>query len=269
MKKTLPTNTETGASSVPFYTKINVFFRNYIFVIALGILMLNMMTYCSNSDFQKTALDRIGQHGVLLKKNLGKVHFLTATGQHIVGSKRAVGYSDSRFKRYIANIIIDNQIQGLGELTGGFKISIRKAQDIPKKNEKFGFFNKTFLGNNGVSNKLYTDGLYRAIVEGRLPEYIFINESEIKSYRDVPDEDNSEIRHLFGTIRASVFIKSWIKELKEWDTREVQISIPFKATVDVAEFAGISNPFGVVFDELDIPVILKPTAEDVARQKGF
>jgi len=268
MRKNRPKTSEQNAVLTSNNKRINSFFKSNIYLLAFSMVALNLLTYCSNSDFHDESIKILENHGDLLKRNLGKVHFLTASGQHIVGQKRAIGYNDPRFKRYIVNAILENQIQGLGALSKGFKVKILKDTDISNKNEKWKFFDDVFLSAFPSVNKLYREGVFRAIIEGRYPEYILVEEAKLDGYQDMPQEDNPEIRHLKGNIRAKLYVKSYIKELKVWDTREIDISVIFKATINVAEYADVGNPFGLEFTEIQIPTILKPTATEVARLRG-
>jgi len=270
MRKTKPTKTEVQSSK--FTEKVNVFFRKNIFLLAVAMVALNFLTYCSNSSFHDEALSKIDKHGVLLKENLGKVHFLTASGQHIVGDRYELGFADPRFKQYLKNVVLDNLLLGMAELTKGFSVKFKNPQDVYSKNSRIKYFEDNFVTKKAIFMKNYRTALYRAVVEGRYPEYMSVSNAVIDNYvytKAVNSESKKpEIR---GTIRASLYIKSWIKELKVWDTREIEVRIPFKAIIDVERYATVGNPFGVSFTTVEIPAIIKPTADDVKRlqmQKG-
>lgn len=265
MRKIKPTNTTQDIQKLT--QKLNNFFRGNIYLLAFAMVGMTGLNMCSNSSFKSEALATIKGYEVLLKENLGKVHFLSASGQHVVGNRYEVGYEDDRFKQYLKNIILDNLVQGLSELTNGFTVVFRNGAEIKKKNERFAYFEKTFVPKGSNLLGLYRNSLHRIVVEGRLPEYISLSSSKFIHYyveRKTKEQQNNP--HLKGSLSVKVFLKSWIKELKVWDTREVTMNIPFEAVVDIEKYANIGNPFGISFIELEIPTILKPKASDVQRK---
>lgn len=249
--------------------KMNTFFRQNIYVLAFAMVGLNVLTMCSNGSFHDEALGTIKEHGSLLKENLGKVHFLSASGQHVVGDRYEVGYEDDRFKLYVKNVILDNLVQGLAELSNGFSVKFKNGKEINKKNERFVYFEGTFLPKEKDILKLYRDSLYRSTVEGRLPEYISISGSKFLSYSVLKNSvDRKSAPQIEAKMKVKVFLKSWIKELKKWDTREDEIIIPFKAEINVEKYANIGNPFGIRFINIKIPTILKPRASDIVSKNA-
>ncbi len=267
MRTSKPKNTVQDVGKL--VERLNTFFKGNIYLLAFGMVALSMLTMCSNSSFKDDAISKIEKHGLLLKENLGKVHFLTASGQHVVGERFEVGYEDERFQLYVKNIILDNLVQGLAELTKGFTLKFHNGEDIKAKNERFAYFENTFVTKNSPLLSLYRESLNRIVVEGRLPEYISLSDSRFsfysikKSLSGESGENSSP--EIVAKLQAKVFIKSWIKELKVWDTREVVLNIPFKAIISVEQYANIGNPFGVMFKEIEIPTILKPKASDIAK----
>jgi len=265
LRQNKPKNTKQTLESLD--ARLNTFFKSNIYLLAFGMVGLNVLTMCSNSSFHEDALEQIDTHGALLKENLGKVHFLTATGQHVVGERFEVGYDDERFKLYLKNVVLDNLIQGLGEMTKGFTLKFINANDIKKNNERFSYFEDTFLPDGSTLLSLYRESLRQIIVEGRLPEYISFSDSVFKNYSVIKNKSEKGAPvSIEGIIKSKLMIKSWIKEVKKWDSREVVISIPFKAVIDVAKSANIGNPFGIIFTEIQIPTIVKPKASDVVAE---
>jgi len=148
---------------------------------------------------------------------------------------------------YIKNIILDNLIQGLTELSKVFSVKFGSGKEI-KKNEKFSYFEDTFIGRNNDILDLYRDSLCHAIIEGELPEYIVLSRSKFLSYHVIKDPKNQNIAPTIeAKLKVKVLLKSWTKEIKQWDTRETEIIIPFNAEINVEKYANIANPFSIRF----------------------
>lgn len=246
--------------------QLNSFFSQSIYVLAAAMVALSMLTYCSNSSFKSEALGEIKQHGVLLKENLGKVHFLTATGQHVVGTKHEAGYLDERFKLYVQNLILDNLIQGSVELTNTFHIKYSSEAEIATKNGRFKNFHETFIRSGTDPLSLFRQTLYRNLVDGRLPEYIFPSKVEFLQYYVNNNKDIGKDPQITARMRVTFMTKSFIKEIKKWENREVEAIIPFNFSVNVSKYANIANPFGLMLDDISIPVLVKPEAAEVVRR---
>lgn len=248
--------------------RINTFFKENLFILAFSFVLMNILTMCSNSNFKSESLQLMKDQNLFLRENIGKVHFLSATGQVAVGEKQKLSYADSRFKSYIQNVLINNLLQGKGSLTGGFdkKISIRRWQDLSVVNDKLKLFKSSFLKKNSTVIDSYQKSLFLAILEKRLPEYMIPTNVGFEYYRvNSKFLKKNQKKTIDGKIRVSVYIKSYIKELGKWDTREVEANIRFKIEINVAEYANYDNPFGIVFDDLDMPTLLKPDASSVER----
>jgi len=167
---------------------------------------------------------------------------------------------------YIKNIILDNLIQELTELSRVFSVKFGSGKDI-KKNEKFSYFEDTFIGRNNDILDLYRDSLCHTIIEGRLPEYILILESKFLSYHVIKDPKNQNTAPTIeAKLKVKFLLKSWIKEIKQWDTRETDIIIPFNTEINAEKYANMENPFGIRFTSIKIPTILKPKASDVTAR---
>lgn len=255
--KSLTTRGKTLASTVDRFFRTN----NYLITFLLCIFLLYEMS--QTSDFRDAAKEQWATEISVLKKNLGKVHFLTASGQHVVGDKHVIGYADQRFKDYLKNTIIDNVIFGAMVLTDGFDIRFSSPEDILAKTERMRAFEDNFLKTNKTLLKLYREGVYKAIWDGRLPEYLEVSHVKMKEYRTYKDKNGYDLME--GTISVTLLVKSFIKELDKWDNRRTTIKIPFKAYVDILNYADTNNPFGLNIYELSVPVVYKPRADSLRK----
>jgi len=244
-----------------FLRRVDYFFRtnNYLITMLLCFFLLYEINH--NNTFREDSAKQWKEELSMLKRNLGKVHFLTASGQHIVGEKHDIQYGDVRFKDYLKNIIVDNTIFGSMKLTQGFKLKFTSAKDIYDKTERMRKFEETFFKTDKTLLKLYRQGLYKAIWDARLPEYLEVSDVVMKNYTTHKNKYGYDV--MKGKIAVSILVKSYIKELNKWDNRKTKITIPFSAYVDIVKFASIDNPFGLNIYEIDVPVLFKPRADDL------
>ena len=204
-----------------------------------------------------------------LKENVNKVYFLSASGMAITATRSEVSYTDPRFKGYIANEIIDKLISGNIVLSSNYKITYKTGDEILNKNARIHNFYTRFVLPDKSVLKTFTRALHRAVVEGRYPEYMNVLRHQYTQYTiGKPSETNGFKTTINGGLKLTVLVKSWIRELKQWDTREVTYDIHFKLYIDVAKFANIGNPFGIHFTSIEPPVLQKPTATQVMEKKN-
>ena len=246
-----------------FAKRVDTFFRTNNYLITLLLCFFILYEINHNNTFRENASQQWEKELFMLKRNLGKVHFLTASGQHIVGEKHVIQYADKRFKDYLKNLIVDNTIFGSMKLTKGFAVKFSSAADILAKTEKMKNFEETFFHADQTLLSLYRQGLYRAIWDGRLPEYLEVSDVRMQNYLTSKNEHGYNM--LQGDIEVAVLVKSYIKELNLWDNRKTKITIPFKAYIDIEKFAAIENPFGLNIYKLEIPVVHKPRADSLKK----
>jgi len=203
-----------------------------------------------------------------LKENVNKVYFLSASGMAITATRSTVSYTDPRFKAYVANEIINHLANGNIVLSENYTVTYTSGDEILEKNPKINDFYKRLVSPNKEVLSTFTRAIHRAVVDGRFPEYINVLESQFSKYKIVlPNEENGNRIMISGELSLKTLVKSWIRELKQWDTRMVMLNVPYSFTIDVAKYANIGNPFGIHFEELNMPVLQKPTATDVAQKK--
>lgn len=203
-----------------------------------------------------------------LKENVNKVYFLSASGMAIAVERSTVSYTDRRFKAYIANEIIDKLISGNVVLSSNYKVTYKSGEEILEKNRRIHNFYSRFVAPDKEVLRPFVRALHRAVVDARYPEYINVLESSYTRYTITkPNEENGFKTTIQGGINLKVLVKSWIRELKQWDTREVALSVPFTCTIDVGKYVNMGNPFGIHFSSITIPVLQKPTATQVAEGK--
>jgi hypothetical protein len=203
-----------------------------------------------------------------LQENVNKIYFLSASGMAITATKSEVSYSDERFKSYIVNEIVDKLVAGNIVLSSNYKITYASANDLVIKNHRINDFYGRFIKPDGSVLAAYARALHRAIVDGKYPEYInVLSQSYEKFVVRKPTEESQFKTKIDATLKLTLLVKSWIRDLKKWDTREVEIRVPFIAVIDVERYVNIGNPFGVHFEKLDLPIIHKPTATQIMEGK--
>jgi len=203
-----------------------------------------------------------------LKENVNKVYFLSASGMAITATRSEVSYTDPRFKAYIANEIIEKLISGNIVLSSNYKVTYASGDEILTKNKRIHDFYTRFASPDKAVLTPFVRALHRAVVDGRYPEYINVLERSYTKYTITkPNEENGFKTVISGGISMNALVKSWIRELKQWDTREVTIQVPFELYIDVSKYVNIGNPFGIHFSSIKLPVLQKPTATQVAQGK--
>jgi len=203
-----------------------------------------------------------------LKENVNKVYFLSASGMAITATRSEVSYTDPRFKAYIANEIIDQLILGNIVLSSNYKVTYLSGDDILSKNDRIKDFYTRFISPDKAVLTSYLRTIHRAVLDGRYPEYINVLKHTYTSYViEKPNKTNGFKLSIKGNISLQVLVKSWIRELKQWDTRSVRMSVPFKLYIDIDKYVNIGNPFGIHFTSIDLPALKKPTATQVAEKK--
>jgi len=257
-------NIDANEKHIKLWKKTNVFFKENIYLILFTMIILNVLTLWSNSSFKEEALEKIEMHGTLLKQNLPKVYFLTAGGQLLVGDRKAINYADDKFKSYLLATLTDSLIQGAVELGVGKKTQWRTPNDIKKKNRKIHDFSNALIANKSVLG-LYIKTIWQTVRDTQLPEYIIPIDIKMKNFTVERNAKVDGEYHLQGAIKIEVLIKSWISEIGDWDTRKTKVEFPFVAVVNPARYSNIGNPFGIKFTQLDVPVIVKPSASVVKQ----
>ena len=203
-----------------------------------------------------------------LKENVNKVYFLSASGMVITATKSAVSYEDERFKSYIANQIINNLIAGNVVVSENYKVQYASPDDLVLKNKRINHFFESYIKPHGTVIAPYARALHRAIVEGKYPEYINVLSQSYEKYSIIkPCEDTQYKTEIRASLSLKAVVKSWIRDLKEWDTREVVLRVPFKVQIDVDRYVNFSNPFGIHFLELGVPILHKPTGTEIIEGK--
>jgi len=199
-----------------------------------------------------------------LKENVQKVYFLSANGQIITAKKSGISYSDDRFKQYMSNTILDNLIGGSIWLSKNGKIVYHKPEDLITKNDRINYFYINFIKPNGSVIAPYIKGIYSKLSTNKLPEYLTITSAEYEQYAThKPNENNNYKHNINAILKVRVIVKSWIPDIKRWDTREVPIRVRYSAVIDPVKYAKGGNPWGILFTNLEIPILVKPTARSI------
>ena len=246
------------------WKRINRFVQYNTYAITAGILLTFVFLDMKIGSLSDRVEETLVKNTDYIKRNIGHPIFLSATGQVIVAKKSPMSYYDDRFKQYLVNNITDRLIMGLVRLSGNYKIRYYNGKDILKKNKEIKAFIDNFLAGRSHALIKYADSLYLAMVEKRLPEYIDILNAKTNNYSVRKDPHDGKT-HISFTLEIRAIIKSWIKDLGRWDTREISIRIPAELIIDPSRYANIGNPFGIYFKEIDIPAILKPTPNAVMQ----
>ena len=246
--------------------KISDFVSLNAFVLLLLILAIWVhQVYVVGATVQRVE-ERQSAMVKYLKENVNKVYFLSASGMAITATRSEVSYTDARFKGYIANEIIDKLISGNVVLSSNYTVTYVSGDEIMSKNKRINDFYTRFVSPDKKVLATFTRALHRAIVDGRYPEYINVLAHRYTNFTIVkPNEENGFKTVIKGSLELKAIVKSWIKEIKQWDNRELSISISFSLYVDVAKHANIGNPFGIHFTDITLPVLHKPTATQVVQ----
>jgi len=203
-----------------------------------------------------------------LKENISKVYFLSASGVVMTATRNTIGYSDERFKSYLMNEILDSLIAGNVVISSNYTNTFTSTEDVLAKNKRINEFYTRFVSPHYSVMEAYARSLYRAMVEGKYPEYINVFSSSYTSYNVVNASKETNYMHeVSGVISLKLVVKSWIRDLKAWDTRETNIDVSFTASIDTNVYVNVGNPFGIHFKALNIPILHKPTGTQIREEK--
>jgi len=249
-------------------TKINDFVSLNSF--ALLLLMLGIWFHQVYVVGDTVKQLEANQHKMVkyLKENVDKVYFLSASGMAITATKSEVSYADERFKSYMLNEIVTKMLAGNIVLSSNYTITYANYNEFVTKNAQVkNFYTRFVKPNKGVLESSLRS-LHRAVVEGKYPEYINVLSQKYVHYKIIPpSEETGPQTKIDAKVVLTILVKSWIRDLKRWDTRKMKISIPFSVRIDVAKYANIGNPFGIHFEKLQIPAIHKPTGSQIRDEK--
>jgi len=250
------------------FSKINDFItlNNFLlFLLILGVWFHQVFIVGETVNTLKDNQNRMIHY---LKDNVNKVYFLSASGMVVTAKKSKVSYVDERFKSYLANEITDSLIGGNIVISSNYKVVFASPAEIVRKNRRIGHFYKRFIAPQKQTINKYVRTLHRAIIEGKYPEYINVISYKYESFLlRKPSELNGYTTKIEGTLKVGLLVKSWVRDLKEWDTREVPIQINFEVLIDLDKYVNIANPFGVHFEKLEIPIIHKPTGTEIMESR--
>ena len=248
--------------------KINDFvtLNNFvIFLLILAVWFHQIFVVGATVDQLEKNQNRMVRY---LKQNVNKVYFLSASGLILSAEKGEISYADERFKSFLSNELITSLVGGAIEISSNYTITFKSANDIVHLNKKIGRFYQRFVQPHKKVITPFSRSLYRALIEGKYPEYINVISTRYTKYRvEKPNKKNGQYITIKASLAVRLLVKSWVRDLKIWDTREVPITVKFQAIVDVDRYANMSNPFGVHFTGLDFPVIQKPTGFEIRESK--
>jgi hypothetical protein len=262
----------TRASKQNKNTSIIAKISDFVSLNAFALLLLILAIWVHQVYVVGATVERVEmrQNAMVkyLKENVNKVYFLSASGMAITATRSEVSYTDERFKSYIANEIIDKLISGNIVLSSNYKITYVSGDEIITKNKRINDFYTRFVSPDKAVLTPFVRALHRAVVDARYPEYINVLTHKYTQYTiQKPNEKNGYRTTIKGGLQLTVLVKSWIREVKQWDTREVSLNIPFTLYIDVAKYVNIGNPFGIHFTSVKLPVLHKPTATQVVEGK--
>lgn len=231
--------------------KINSFVSKNSYVVIIGLVLFFMYVFVEFGSIKS----EIMESQKYIKKNIGQPIMLSATGQVIVAEKSPVTYYDPRMKQYVANILIDNLIQGMAIITKAYTVFPKSGKDMVKKNKRFAYFNDVYLLDEKQLLK-YANTVQQAIIEDKYPEVISPYDMEITRYKYDKSDNTLEIK-----IKITATTKSWTKAKSgnnKWVNKKIVIKLDATAVFDAEKYADISNPFGLKFKTIILPVPLKP-----------
>lgn len=252
-----------GLMSESFSQKINNFVRTNAYVLTIGIALTFVVLNMRLSSLADKIEETLVKNTEYIKKNISTPVFLSATGQVLTIKKSPMGYDDERFKGYIKNLLSDIFVVGLVKLSSNYSIRFKKAEDIIIQNKRFKEFFTDFT--NLEAGKELIDTLYWSVVEGRLPEYVDLTDSNIEKFR-IKKTDKDDPTVIEGNILFSAVAKSWIVDMSKWDTRAIKIRFNFTLVIDVFKYGNVSNPFGIHFTSISMPIPNKPKGRGIIEE---
>ena len=247
-------------------SKINKFIQYNAYILTAGIVLSFLFLNFRISSLASLTEDTLVSNTKYIKENIGHPIFLTASGVVITPEKKVLGYYDQRFKQYIINNTANTFIMGLIKFSKNYEIKYSTLNDIYTKNPYIKEFSSNFKVDHGAL-KEYATAIYRIMLEGRLPEYIDIIDTDMTEFSidSKPNEDKNIYRTMRGVISVRALSKSWIKELGKWDNREINPKLKFEAIIYPSKYANIGNPFGIKFTKIDSPINVKATAREAGN----
>lgn len=211
----------------------------------------------SLADYVEETMER---NSHFIKESLEHPIILSASGMVITADRTPITYADQRFKDYVQGVIVNNLVAGLVKVTKGKSMAYASTKELVYNYKPFRNIVENFAGGNISVIYKYADAVRLAILENKLPEYIEIVDTRMERYavRSLHPEDTKDRKKIIrGSVHIATFAKSYIPYKQKWQTRRVEISVPFEVVVDASRYGSISNPFGLNFNMLEMTAILK------------
>ena len=266
-----PAQKKSTKGSTPIWKRIDDFVKFNSYALVIGISLSFLFLYAKLANLADVVENTLVKNTQFIKEDIGHPIFLSATGQVIVAKRSPLSYSDPRIISYIQNYILDDLVGGVVKLSGNYTATYSSGDDMLRKYSGFKDFSVRFLREDSSMLLPYVNNLFLAIKEDTLPNYINVVSSRMEGYsvKKLSRKDGGDgLTHIRGRVIGRTVVKSWIEDLKKWDTRDMEMSIPFELVVNVPEYADIGNPFGFHFVEIEVPLLKKPSAREVLNGKS-
>jgi hypothetical protein len=227
--------------------KIQKFLNTNNWIIAIGILLVFFYLSSKIGD----VLDEVQKTAINVRKDIGKVIFVSSDGQIVKLKKSPVSYTDKRVARYLANTIEDSLITDLVRISEGFKKTYKNPVDLVENYKPFKEF-LTYINKRWLIN--YANNILLLISEDNYPEYIQVYDKKINSYR-VLDNNSFDIEITYYVIK-----RSYLKEIlqpNKYVTAKDTINVKAKGFFNIVKYGSFDNPFGLKFTSIQINLLTK------------
>ncbi|QDD68220.1 hypothetical protein [Caminibacter pacificus] len=231
-----------------FNKKVIKFFTTNAWITTIMIVVTFLYLNSKIGDL----LDKNQETLSYVKKDLGKVIFISSTGNIVALKKQPVFYSDKRVALYVKNLIQEHLIQDLVSVSKGFKVNYTSYEDMIKKYTPFKTFLPYLINKKIIQN--YAKNIFELINEDEYPEYVRVYDYKINLY-NVDKKGNFTINITYYAI-----VNAYYKELttlNKWRSKKVSFNVKAKGFFNVVRYGNIDNPFGLKFTEINIPIITK------------
>jgi len=233
-----------------FKDKIQTFLNTNNWIIAFGIIF----TFFYLSLKLGSVIDEVKNTEKVVRKDIGKVIFITNDGRIIKLKKENVSYADKRIALYISNVIENHLIKDLVTISKGFKEKYSSGKELVEKFTPFNSFKKFLINPKWIYE--YANNILLLISADNYPEYINPYDRVIKKFVIINSKTNEfEIQIIYKVIKRSYLRE--LTTLNKYKTEYAIISFKGKGVLNPAKYGNFDNPFGLKFIDLKITLLTK------------
>lgn len=233
-----------------FVNKIHTFLNANNWIIAFGIII----TFVYLSLKIGNVLNAVENSEISIKKDIGKVVFLTSDGRIIKLKKAPVSYADKRIALYVANLVEVHLIKDLVTISKGFKVNYSSGKDLVNKFKPFNDFKSYLLNPNWINT--YASNILLLISNDNYPEYINPYNRKILNFVVINTKTNS----FKIDIQYDIIKRSYLRELttpNKYKTAYAVIDFKAQGFFNPGKYGSFVNPFGLKFTNININILTK------------